>query len=152
MSDAEPTIPRTVGEAKQRLNDLAPVLNPEMYRRYTAEVSAAEQEATNQATTYVHERFTEVHAIGVDATKAVCAVRDEAQELLRQVQAGLIPARRATTAFNTLRDRHRQIASQLKPVADATAEIEGIEAEPVAWADRLGAIPAMRSRLRKFSF
>ena len=114
----------TITAARQRLEGLAPALNPVMFRRYSDEIETAERGARTTATTHIAGRLRPAHDRATAGLAEAVAVRDAAVQLATAVQTGQLTAREANTRLIALRNEHRTIASALIPIAKEAEQVE----------------------------
>lgn len=126
---------RTVRQARQALAEMAPALNPEMYRRYEAEVKAAAVRAGTMAHRYVDNHLNQFEQLRQELLVEACAVRDAYEVLAAEGVQGTITAREYNARLNALRTRGRELERRESMATKACEEVEVIEQDPEAWAD-----------------
>jgi len=129
----------TITEARQRVTEMSPQLNPEVWAQLDGEVKQAERAATAKAHTFVAERFTEASLTGNEAVAAICDVRDRANALVAAAKAGHMSAAEANEQLNDLRAEYRRLERDATNVSRTADLVEAIEDDPIGWADNLHA-------------
>ncbi len=124
---------RTIRQAKALLEQAAPVLNPEMYRRYSAEIKAAEQHATQTARSHAAKKASKLLTQRNEVMQRLCETRDGFKELVRQKDR--LTAAEYSERFNSLKAEERRLQAVVGDVEAGLATVEAIEADPVAFAD-----------------
>lgn len=126
---------RTLADARQTLDDLAPALNPEMYRRHQQEIHQASAAALTLATRYVNERVTDTLADRQDVLGGWCGLRDAYTALAAEAADGRVTARDVNERLAQLRQQHRRLERHGSDLGRAVEVVEGIETDPEGWAD-----------------
>jgi len=98
---------RTLKEARKLLDEAVPGLNPEMWKRFNDEVTAASQKAVVMANRYMDERVSQASAQGPELLTELCAVRDAYATLIKQGAEGRISAADYTKELHALQRRQR---------------------------------------------
>jgi len=124
---------RTIRQAKQMLEDAAPGLNPAMYRRYSDEIKAAEQAATQVAHGHAAKKSSRLLTQRTEVMKRLCDTRDGFKALSRDKDR--LTAKDYSARFNALKAEERRLQGVIGDVEDGLATVEEIEEDPVAYAD-----------------
>ena len=125
----------TIREARERLDELAPTLNPEMYGRLKSELDAAEQAARNHAEQFVNQQLERVDARRHELLVEVCEVRDSYSALRDESALGRLPADEYSSRLRDLDIRRDRVEARLADVEREVDRLGGIEDDPVAWTD-----------------
>jgi hypothetical protein len=126
---------RTIASARQAFDDLAPLLNPEMYRRLQSELKQASAEALTLATRYVDGSVTEALAAREDVLTEWCTVRDGYSSLATEAAAGRLTAREVNERLQGLRQQQRALDRHSAAIGQRVETVERIETDPEGWAD-----------------
>ena len=126
---------RTLSSARKTFDELAPGLNPEMYRRLQQEIDQASAAATKLATTYADELTAEVVGKRQDVLTEACRLRDEFKAVTSEAALGNITAREANERLTKLRAEMRQVDRHAENVDRAAELVDHIEEDPEGWAD-----------------
>lgn len=126
---------RTIQEARARLEDMAPSLNPEMFRRLEAEVEEAEQQARAHGQQFASEGFDRLDNERVELVREACEVRDE-YEWLRDTGGLTLSAEEYRDRLADLDRRRDRVERQLDEVERRLESLAEVEDDPVAWTDR----------------
>lgn len=126
---------RTIGEARQWLEDNAPALNPAAYRQVEQEVEEAEQQARTQGQAFASEGFDRLDAERVELLREACDVRDE-YERLRDTGGLTLSAEDYRERLADLDRRRDRVERQLGEVERRLETLAEVEDDPVGWADR----------------
>jgi hypothetical protein len=126
---------RTIRQAKQVLEEAAPGLNPLMFRRYSDEIKAAEQAATQVAHGHAAKKSTKLLTQRTDVLRRLCETRDGFKELVAEGKAGRITGKDYADRFNALKAEERRLEAVIGDVEAGLATVEQIEEDPVAYAD-----------------
>jgi len=127
--------PRTIRQARQRLEELADSLNPISYKRLNDEIKAAEAEATRTAHGHASTKTTKMLTDANDVLRRLCETRDGFKTLAAQGKAGRVSSKDATKRFNDLKAEERRLQALLTDVEAGLATVQAIEDDPVAYAD-----------------
>ena len=127
--------PRTIRQARQRLEELADGLNPITYKRLNDEIKAAEAEATRTANGHASAKATKMLTGANDVLRRLCETRDGFKTLATEGKAGRVSSKDATKRFNDLKAEERRLHALLGDVEAGLATVQSIEADPVAYAD-----------------
>ncbi|MFV0307823.1 MAG: hypothetical protein ACK5OX_08780 [Desertimonas sp.] len=127
---------RTIAEARQALDDLAPTVNQAIYSRLEAEIRAAEADATARATRYVEDLRSEAEGVGRQAVMDVCELRDQTDALLGDLKAARLSAGEAVKLFDSLRAQRRTVVAQAARTRSTNDTVAQITADPIGWFDR----------------
>lgn len=126
---------RTLSSARKTFDELAPGLNPEMYRRLQQEIQQASATATKLATTYADEVTAELVAKRKKVLTEACRLRDEFKAVASEAALGNITAREANERLAKLRAEMRNVDRHTQDVDRAAELVERIEEDPEGWAD-----------------
>ena len=126
--------PRTIRQARQRLEELADGLNPITFKRLNDEIKAAEAEATRTATGHASARRPRCYR-RQQRLRRLCETRDGFKALAAEGKAGRVSSKDATKRFNDLKAEERRLHALLGDVEAGLATVQSIEADPVAYAD-----------------
>lgn len=127
----------TITAARQRLVDLAPGLNQQVYGRLKAELDAAERDARARA-----EQFYSQHLEALDGTRRdllveACSVRDDLEHLAAEAALGRMSAADFGRRLDALTSRRDRVERDLAEADRRLDVLGGIEDDPEAWADDL---------------
>ena len=125
----------TIREARERLAELAPSLNPEMYGRLKAELDAAEQAARNHAEQFVNQQLERVDARRHELLVEVCSVRDSYSSLRDESALGRLSGDEYGSRLQDLDTRRDRAEARLADVEREVDRLGGIEDDPLGWAD-----------------
>jgi hypothetical protein len=126
---------RTITSARQAFDDLAPSLNPEMYRRLQGELRQASAGALTLATRYVDESITDALNAREDVLTEWCTVRDGYASLAAEAATGRLTAREMNERLEALRQQQRALDRHSATVGQRVETVERIEGDPEGWAD-----------------
>lgn len=126
---------RTIRQAREQLEDMAPGLNSEMYRRLEQEVEEAEQQARAHGQQFASEGFDRLDAERIELVREACEVRDE-YERLRDTGGLQLSAEDYRDRLADLDRRRDRVERQLEEVERRLGSLAEVEDDPVAWADR----------------
>lgn len=126
---------RTVREAREHLEEMAPGLNPAAYRQLEEEVEEAEQQARTLGEEFASEQFDRLDNERVELLREACEVRDD-YERLRDSGGLQLSAEEYRERLAELNRRRDQVERQLAEVARRLDTLAEVEDDPVAWADR----------------
>lgn len=126
---------RTIRAARRTFDDIAPSLNPEMYRRLQQELDAAAAAATKMGTKYADERIHGVLAKRQDVLTELCRLRDAFKAVTAEAAMGNLTAREAHDRLTELRGEMRNLDRHAADVERATELVDRIEDDPEGWAD-----------------
>lgn len=126
---------RTVTDAARALEELAPTLNPEMYRRYNEELTQARNAATATAGEFADRQVADVDAVREDLLRGLCEVRDAYAALAKDGESGRISAADYQARFARLRQQQRALERRAGDIVRVAELVEGIETDPEGWAD-----------------
>lgn len=125
----------TVREARQRLADMAPALNAEMYRRYEAELKEAERTARGRGEQFASERFAALDAERQRLLVEACEVRDAYEHLEAEGALHRLSAREYADRLAALDRRRDRVEARTADIARQVEEWSAVEDDPVAWTD-----------------
>jgi hypothetical protein len=125
----------TLREARERLADLAPGLNPEMYRRLNAEIEEAARHATAHAEHFLSGRFDALDAERQRLLVEACQVRDAYEAL--EAEGGLhrLTARDYASRLADLNQHRDRIEARRAEIARQVEDLSAIEDDPETWTD-----------------
>jgi hypothetical protein len=126
---------RTLAGARRAFDDVAPSLNPEMYRRLQEELKRASAGAMHLATTYVNERVSDALMAREDVLTDWCTVRDGYTALANEAAAGRLTAREVNERLDALRQQQRGLERHGETIGRTVEKVERIETDPEGWAD-----------------
>jgi hypothetical protein len=126
---------RTIAAARRAFDDLAPALNPEIYRRLQQELDAAVNAATNLGTKYADERVHDVLGKRNDTLAGLCQIRDGIKALAAEAASGNLTSREVNDRLTALRAEQRTFDAHAANVDRTTELVDRIEDDPEGWAD-----------------
>lgn len=126
---------RTIRAARRAFEDLAPTLNPEMYRRLEEELNQASAAATVRGTRFADERVNGILGNRQDVLTELCRLRDEFKAVAAEAALGNVTAGEVNDKLVKLRADVRQVDRHTADVERATELVERIEDDPEGWAD-----------------
>lgn len=115
------------------MEELAPDLNPEMYKRLNDEVKAAERAATQVAKGHATRKASRIATERQDLLRRMCDTRDGFKALAKARDR--LTAGEYTERYNALKADERRLGAVVQDVEADVAAVEAIEADPVAYAD-----------------
>jgi hypothetical protein len=126
---------RTLSNARRAFEDMAPSLNPEMYRRLEDELKRASAGALHLATRYVDERVNEALGAREEMLTNWCTVRDGYTALANEAATGRLTAREVNERLEDLRQQQRALERHGETIGRTVETVERIETDPEGWAD-----------------
>ncbi|GGI09036.1 hypothetical protein [Egicoccus halophilus] len=126
---------RTLTEARQALADLAPSLNPEMYRRLEDELKTAQRQARRYADNFLASNLATVEERRATLLVEACQVRDELDALEAEGAGGLISAADYAEQLQALEARRTQVDNAYSETVRELDGVETVEDDPDAWLD-----------------
>ena len=124
---------RTIRQAKAMLEEAAPGLNPVMYRRYSDEIKAAEQAATQLAHGHARRKTSKLLEARTDVERRICETRDGFRALVKEKDR--LTASTYAERFNALKAEERRLQAMVGDVEEGLSTVQAIEEDPVAYAD-----------------
>lgn len=130
---------RTIGEARRELERQLPYLTD--YQRSQAEevLRAAEARAERIASGRIGALVQQVGRMRATSLEGLTTCRDEADSIRRDLDAGRLTPQQATVALGDVRERRQIAEGGLAKAAELVDSIAELEADPVAYFDRIGA-------------
>lgn len=127
----------TIREARERLADLAPSLNPEMYRRLSEEVEEVARHATAHAERFLSRQLAALDAERQTLLVEVCQVRDEYEALNAGGSLGRLSAEDYAERLDALNRRRAALTERRSEVERQIDRLGEVEDDPTGWADSL---------------
>jgi len=125
--------PRTIRQARQRLEELADTLNPMTFKRLSDEIKEAEQAATQVAHGHAAKKTSKLMERRNDVLQRMCETRDGFTALAKNKDR--LSAKDYADRFNALKAEERRLAAVVEDVEGDLATVQQIEEDPVAYAD-----------------
>ncbi len=142
---------RTVGEAQAQLEELAPQLNPPVYKRLKDELNEVVSATNQRAVRYMNEAVVTASTVAKEALTELCDVRDQLAALTVDGEAGRLTAAEFNKRYQELTQQHRRLNRRVEKLAHDAELLEHIEDDPIAWADERFHVPYPQLRPH-FSF
>ena len=142
---------RTVAEAQEQLEELAPQLNPPVWKKLNAELNEVVSTTNQRAVRYMDESVASATAAAKETLVELCDVRDQLAALTVDGEAGRLTATEFNKRHQELTEQHRRLHRRVEKLAHDAELLEHIEDDPVAWADERLHVPYPQLRPH-FSF
>ena len=130
---------RSIADARRMLDTHAKSLNPEAYRQYNNEITAAEAATKIKAGAHLQSLYDDHVHPAREVSQALCTVRDEARQLADKVNTGRLTTGEVAAELERLRSvlrSQRPVGERIAQVAD---QMDAVEADPVAWHESVAA-------------
>jgi len=126
---------RTIRSARAALEQATPELNPEMFRRRTAEINQATAKATEAADSTISRTFTNFVTLRDEILVDACELRDGYAALIQEGELGNLSAAELHERFQALEGQKRALVRSEQRLEQETDFVAHIEEDPIAWVD-----------------
>lgn len=131
------SVQSSIAQARARLADLAPGLNPAVYGALQAELEASEAVARQRGESHVTDLLGRVNETRQTLHAEAAEVRDAFDALAAQAEVGLISASDYAAELRKLEGRLAQALNRTDTLDNLTGQLAEVEDDPVAFTDRL---------------
>jgi hypothetical protein len=132
-------VKRTIADARRILEMNAKGLNPEAFRQYQAEITAAEAAVKIRANAHVRSMYDDHVNVARNVSEGLCSVRDSARRLADQIKTGRITPAEAAAELERLRSGARAQRGSRERLVEVVDQMDAVETDPVAWHSNLAA-------------
>jgi uncharacterized SAM-dependent methyltransferase len=126
---------RTLRTARNVFDQMAPGLNPEMFRRLQKEIDEASNAATSMAGQYADKRINGLLGNRQEVLTDLCRIRDAFKAVAAEAALGNLSSREVNDRLADLRREMRSVDRHAEDVERATELVDRIEEDPEGWAD-----------------
>lgn len=127
---------RTIQQATVQLDAMAEVLSPQLLAPYMEELEGAQAGAQEMAHRHQDQQGAHAEALSEEIQLGLREIRERFGELVAEGVAGRLTSREYDQQWSALRRRQRELESRVGELSGAADQLDEIEANPVAWADR----------------
>ncbi len=120
---------------------MAQVMSETLLEPFAGELHAAHANAVDMAMRYRDQRAQAVDELGEGVVNGLVEVRDAYRELTLEGQSGRITAKEFNDRLSRLRQHQRNLERRVGEIAQAADQLDEIEVDPAAWADRTFYLP-----------